>query len=155
MGSILISVPDFQDNELAYDENETRQILRFFWPYRSEDISDLSINNDTRRLAQSALVTAIEGSYAMGFVQILGETIVRPGSGVKPLARKLAQKFVKHWWKHTKQRDLGDVKVYESIRNSIAQNLKPRFELVVHGLAFKRRHAPFYIANSRVEMVWA
>lgn len=154
MGSILISVPDFLDSELIYDDKESRQILKFFWPHSAEKINSLSINNDTCRLAQSALVAAIDGSYAMGFIQALGESIVRPGSGIKPLAKKLAQRFIKHWWKHATQRDLEDVKVYESVRISIARNLKSRFEFVVQGISLKSRKAPFYATNSKVDILW-
>lgn len=154
MGSILVGVPNFLDSELVYDDKETRQILKFFWPARSADINNLKIDNGSRRLAQSALLAAIDGSYAMGFIQVLGETIVRTGSRIKPLAKKPARNFVRHWWKHTRQRDLEDVKIYDSVRNSIAQNLKSRFEFVVQGLSFKSRNAPFYATNSRVEVIW-
>ncbi|MEC4720968.1 hypothetical protein RY831_17515 [Noviherbaspirillum sp. CPCC 100848] len=155
MGSILIDVPDFLDSELIYNDKESRQILKFFWPHSSEKINSLSINNDTRRLAQSALVTAIDGSYAMGFIQALGESIARPGSGIKPLTKKLAQRFIKHWWIHATQRDLEDAKVYESVRSSIARNLRSRFEFVVQGISLKSRNAPFYATNSRVDILWA
>lgn len=87
MGNILINIPEISDTDLLYDETEARQILKFFWPQKSSDIDSMNIDNHARRLAQSALVAAIEGSYAMGFIHILSTNIIRPGSNVKPLAK--------------------------------------------------------------------
>jgi hypothetical protein len=65
MGSMSISVPDIPD------------------------IDTMVVDNDVRRLAQSALVAAIDSSYAMGFIEALARTIVRPASGIKSIAKSL------------------------------------------------------------------
>lgn len=52
MGSIVLTIPDIPDSQLIYNEDETRQILKFFWPERAKDIDALSVTNDARRLAQ-------------------------------------------------------------------------------------------------------
>jgi len=58
MGTILISVPDISDNELVFDESETRRILKFFWPHLAQSIDDMAIDNEARRLAQTMLLAA-------------------------------------------------------------------------------------------------
>jgi hypothetical protein len=155
MGSILISVPDMADGDLVFDETETKQILKFFWPHKSADIDGMTIDNDARRLAQSALIAAIDASYAMGFIDALGRTIVRPGSGIKSLAKKLGRKFIKHWWKHATQRNLEDVKIYDSVKVTIASKLKFRIDATLQGVALKRGNAPFYATNTSVALIWA
>lgn len=138
MGQILINIPDIPDSELVFDEDETRSILKFFWPTYASEIVNLAITNDVRRFAQTILIAAIDASYAMGFIQAFGEAAAQPGSGVKSLAKKLAKKFVKHWWKHTRQRNLEDVQIYLVVRDSIAQNVKSPFEMMMKGLAMRR-----------------
>lgn len=154
MGSILINIPDFSDTDLIYDAAETRQILKFFWPQKFSHIDSLSMDNYVRRLGQSALVAAIDGSYAMGFIHLLSTNIIRPGSDVKSLARKLAQKFAGHWWKHTKQKDLENVKIHESIRREISRQLHSRIEEIHNGIAIRRKPGPFFAASARLDVIW-
>lgn len=155
MGSTLLKIPDLADHELIYNEAETRQILVFFWPGRAQEISELEIDNEARRLAQAALMAAIEGSYAMGFLDALGRTVTQPGSGIKDLAKKLAKNFTRHWWQHTKRHELDNVKIYESVRRSLALHLKHRMDAIQSGIALKRNMTPIFVARKPVELVWA
>jgi hypothetical protein len=155
MGSILINFPDIADSDLVFSEGETRQILKFFWPERAGAIDDLTVDNEIRRLAQTALIAAIDGSYAMGFVEATIRATVRSGSNIKSLAKKLAGRFVKHWWKHAKQHDLGDVKVYESVRVAIAQNLGRRVDAIINGVAQRHGFTPFYGQTGSSRVIWA
>jgi len=154
MGSVLLKIPDLAEHELIYDERETRQILSFFWPSRATDIANLEIDNGARRLAQAALMAAVEGSYAMGFLDALGRTVVRPGSGIKELAKKLARNFARHWWQHTRRHDLDDVKIYESVCRTLALHLKHRMDAIQSGIALKPNMAPLFVTRKPVELVW-
>ncbi len=145
MGSVLINVPDIADSDLIYDEAETRQILKFFWPNDAVAIDAMSITNDARRLAQTALIAAIDGSYAMGYLEKLLQGITRPSKGIGALAKRLARNFTRHWWRHAQPRDLEDVRIYESVRSSLAQNLRKRLEDVKNGLALQRGPHPLYV----------
>ena len=144
MGSILLNIPDISDDDLVFDENETRRILKFFWPHLANDIDGMNVDNDVRRLAQSALIAAIDGSYALGFIHALGTTVVRPGSGIKSFAAKLARRSASHWWRHAKQRDLSDVKIYDSVKKRVALALGDRLRLALNGVAFRRGDLRFY-----------
>ncbi len=69
MGSILINIPDFADNELVFDAEESKQILCFFWPHDRQRINRLEIGHEGRRIAQTALIAAVEGTYSMNIVK--------------------------------------------------------------------------------------
>ncbi|MEW5754924.1 MAG: hypothetical protein AB1810_01340 [Pseudomonadota bacterium] len=156
MGSILINIPDLSDNDLIYDEAETRQILKFFWPNEAAAIDAMTINNDARRLAQTALIAAIDGTYAMGYIKELIKTITRPSKGIGDLAKRLARNFVRHWWQHAQPRDLEDVRIYDSIRDRVAQALKHKLNAVKNGVALNRGPQPFHVSSqSTNKIVWS
>jgi hypothetical protein len=136
MSSILLTPPnDIQDIQLIFDDDETRQILIFFWPEKSNNINSLSISTGVRRFAQSILIAAIDASYAMGFIDRLFTTITNPRGGLKAMAKKLARSYVKHWWKHTQQIDLQDARIYETVRAAVARNFRTPIEEFVQGVA--------------------
>lgn len=143
MGTYLVMVPDLSDDELIYDETETRQILTFFYPGFASQIAAMQVDNEARRLAQTMLIAAVDGSYAMGFVDDLFATltsmIVRPNRSIKSLGMKLAKKFVSRWFKHATHSDLKDFKVYDSVRLHVAQSLRRRFDSLILGQAANLR----------------
>ncbi len=145
MGSILINVPNLADRELIYNEAETRQILKFFWP------------NDARRLAQTALIAAIDGTYAMSYLDKLIKSVTRPGKGIGELAKRLARNFTRHWWKHTRPQDLKDVRIYEPIRQGVAVSiLKTRLGELKNGVALKPGGSTFYVHAQPVpRILWS
>lgn len=148
MGNILVSVPDISDSELIYNEEETKQILKFFWPSLIADADQMAITNDARRLAQTALIAAIDGSNSMGFVDALFSSITRRIKNIAGLAKRLAQDFTRQLWKNSQRQDLENAKIYESVRASVARALKWRIEMIRSGLALKRGPMMFYAQHS-------
>lgn len=151
MGSILISYPDISDADLVFDESEATDILRFFWPGLNDKIASMIVTTDTRRFAQTLLIAAVDASYAMGFIHGLANVITRrkPGTSLKVLVKKLARRYMKHWWKHATQEDLLDAKIYESVRQSVAAKNKPGMEHRLEGLArLHQRPFPFHMAGT-------
>lgn len=57
--------PPVADAQLLFDDVETRDILRFFWPHHAARIAGLTLTNDVRRFAQTILIAAIDASYIM------------------------------------------------------------------------------------------
>lgn len=140
IGNLHIApVENIPDEQLLFDEDETRQILKFFWPERAAQIDSLAISNEWRRCAQKYLIAAIDASYQMGYVEILfngvGDAIKgKPGGKViKGLAKKFAKYYIKHWWKSTKPKNLEDIKIYESVRRTIAYQYATVFEIDAQG----------------------
>lgn len=144
MGSILINVPDIPDSDLIFNDTETRQILKFFWPGLVHQIDALTIDNPARRLAQTALIAAIDGSYAMGYIEILFKGLSRPSKSLSALAKKLARDFARHRFNHATQKDLNHVRIYETIRSDISNALKTRLRMLINGIALHR--APLSLA---------
>ncbi|MEW5756758.1 MAG: hypothetical protein AB1810_10685 [Pseudomonadota bacterium] len=156
MGSILVNAPDLSDNDLIYDEAETRQILKFFWPNDAAAIDAMTINNDTRRLAQTALIAAIEGTYAVGYIQKLFTGVARPSKGIGDLAKRLARNFTRQWWQHAQPRDLEDVRIYDFIRDQVAGNLKGRLKAIQNGAALQRGPYSFHAyAQPANKILWS
>ncbi len=143
MGSIIITIPDIPDANLIYNEDETRRILKFFWPLLSSQFDGLTIGNDVRRFAQTMLIAAIDGTYAVGYIAGLWDTLTRaithPNGNIADLARRLARNFIRHWWRHATQQDLEHPRIYDSVRNSIAYNNSGAVQdLISNAMAFRR-----------------
>jgi hypothetical protein len=143
MGSILINVPDIADGELAFNEAETKQILKYFWPKYSAQVDQMLVTDDTRRLAQTALIAAIDGSNALGFIDATFSAVARPSSGLKALAKKLATNFTKKWWQHTKPKDLQDAKIYDRVRDQVVVALNSIFIPALQGASFGKTGVMF------------
>ena len=98
----------------------------------------MPITNDARRLAQTALIAAIDGSNQMGYVEALFKAAYRPNPTVLGIIRALARQFVASWWQHTKPQDLQNARLYQAVINSIAFSLRSQFEMIAHGLQLTR-----------------
>lgn len=123
MGPIILTVPYIPDANLLYNEDETRRILKFFWPEFAADIDDLPITNDVRRFAQTALIAGIDGSYAYGYMDAIFQALTHRNRDVAQLGQRLARNFLRHWWRHARERDLQDVRIYDFVRRDIAGSL--------------------------------
>ncbi|MCW7537982.1 hypothetical protein OOT46_08985 [Aquabacterium sp. A7-Y] len=152
MSSIVIVSPvDIPDSELLFDEEETQQILRFFWPDLRSRIDGMEVTHSVRRFAQQILIAGIDSSYALGFMQTLMETFARPQAGFKGLlkmGKKLAQRYMKHWWKHAKQSDLENPRVAEAVRRAIAYNFRQSIDMVINEVNARPILAPFQVAGT-------
>ncbi len=138
MGSYIINILDIPDANLIYNEDETRQILKFFWPHYADSIDDLAINNDVRRFAQQMLIAAIDASYAYGCIEGLFMAVTHRNRNIGQLAQRLARNFIHHWWQHTRQRDLDDVQIYEYVRIQIMSRQRTTMDGFLGGIAFRR-----------------
>lgn len=149
-GIVLVSPPQISTSELLFNEEETRQIFCFFWPNLTSPIKEMEVTDDKRCLAQELLITAIDSTYAMGFMESLVKGVyTRPSgfNGLLSMGRKLASSYFKHWWKHAKQDDLRHPRIAEAVRGRIAINFKSAFELVIREANARPRLHPFYMAS--------
>jgi hypothetical protein len=127
MAKKQVTLRSFAPDELVLDEEETKTVLKFFFPADSTKIDNLTINNRVRNFAQGLLVEAIDATYAMGFVQALWESFSNPAKLTKGLDKaliKFAKKASKHWFKHATETDLMNVKIYETVRITISRNFR-------------------------------
>ena len=150
----VIIPPTIDNSQLIFDEAETREILVFFWPSLSSRLNEAEMTSEFRSFAQSLLIAAIDGSYAMGFMDILLTSVANPRGGLKKLGKKLARRYLQHWWKHTSPKDLEDVKIYESVRATVARNFGRVIVLMLSENGAALRLSPFFVATSGPSQVW-
>lgn len=149
MGSLLISVPDIADHDLVYGERETRQILKLFWPHQGGRIDRVAITTDARCLAQTALVAAIDASQAMGYIEGSLRALLSQDHCMRALGRRLAQRYMAHWWRHTSRRDLMDAHVHDAVRDTLSLLLRPRLQDVLNGIPLPRPIlGPWYLGEA-------
>ena len=134
---------NFNESELIFDVQETKEILKFFFQADRQKIESIQITNELRNLAQGLLVAAVDASYAMGWVELTFRWAVNPGSGLKKALQKLARRAVRYWFKHLKQdQSLTDAKIYESIREQLARNFRSAFQIILLAKAQgQRKHS--------------
>jgi hypothetical protein len=163
MGAYL---KNFPDSELIFDEQETRQILIFFFPYDKDKIYSATINNDIRNFAQGILVEAVDASYSMGYVKVLFKSIVsflmsaNPAKGPTDFLKTLGRKAMSHWFEHATHADLMHAKIYDSVRWQLNQNFQQTLYNKLLGLA-KVKGRSIYVglkpqnyAKSSHEILW-
>ena len=146
----VVNPPVVSDGDLLFDESETRSIFSFYWPHLKADIAVMEITTENRRFGQQLLIIGIDSSYAIGFVQKLMETLARPQAGFAGLAKmgmKLAQRYIQHWWKHARQKDLENPRVAEGVRIVVARNFKTEMELVIKTAGYGPTLKPFHVAG--------
>ncbi len=132
---------NFPDNDLIFDEEQTRHILLFFFPPDKDTIYKLPIDNAVRNFAQGLLVEAVDASYSMGYVEAVFMTIYdflvsrKLTKGYVDFMKTLAKKAMKHWFKHAKQKDLMHAKIYESVRLKIQSHFRSNLQAIAQVVA--------------------
>ncbi len=71
MSTAYVTLRPFAENELIFDETETKDILKFFFLHLRERIDTVSMTTELRNFAQGLLVEAIDATYALGYLEIL------------------------------------------------------------------------------------
>jgi hypothetical protein len=158
MGQYLVSYPDIPDSDLVFDEAETRSILGFFYPEAKLAIEPMEVTVPVRRLAQTMLIAAIDGTYAMGFVEAtLRSARPIPSGSLKSWVQRLARGIARHWFKHARESDLRDVRIYDTVRDAIAASCRAHFRMAQAGqLSKMRMPAPSYLTFSSINaLTWA
>lgn len=116
---------EFKEDEILITEEETRVILKFLFADTPETTIDVApMTTDLRGFAQALLITAIDATYSVGFVEGLFRATANPTKGALKAIKSFAKKATKHWFTHASASDLADVKIYEFVRDEIARRFK-------------------------------
>lgn len=153
MPSVIITPPVIDDSQLLFDEKETIAILSFFWPTLASQFNQMTVTTETRKLAQSLLIAAIDASYSLGWVDALFSTVSKPAN-LAALGKKLAKNFTKHWWKHAKVKDLENVKIYDTVRRSIALKFRSEVTMMLEGATAQLRLKTFVVTSVGATTAW-
>lgn len=131
---------DFTEAELIFDEQETKDILNFFFQTDRGLVDSTQITNELRNLAQGLLVAAVDASYAMGWIELTFRWAANPGAGLNKALQKLSRRAARHWFKHLEHgRSLTDARIYESVRDQLARNFRSHFRIALQARAQRQR----------------
>ncbi|MFN3882355.1 MAG: hypothetical protein ACK4L8_13110 [Nitrincola lacisaponensis] len=115
----------FKQDELLFDEDETRIILKFiFKPVDHELIDSLPMSDSLRGFTQGLLLEAIDASYAVGYVRGIFESAANPQKGAIEIIKSFGRKASRHWFKNASVHDLQNVKIYNFIIDEIAARFR-------------------------------
>ena len=132
---MAMELKHFTESEIIFSKEEAWSILRFFWPDTSVDPGSLTQGDVA--FAQALLVEAIDGSYNMGFVEIIFGTfymkVATSFKDVKKMVEKCAKQAAKHWFKHATHKDLANPKIYENVRLVIKRNFRSAWTIRTEG----------------------
>ncbi len=127
-----IQLRNFRGSELLFDESETRDILRFFFPADRSQIDAAQITDELRGFSQGLIVAAVDATYAMGWVEVTFKSVANPGSGVKSALQKLARNSTRYWFKNLKRgQTLSNIRIYESVRAQLSRSFRSPFQIIL------------------------
>ena len=135
MPTACVTLRNFTESELIFDETETKDILKFFFRHLRERIDTASMTTELRNFSQGLLVEAIDATYALGYLEILFRASYNPGNGMLKALSKLGRKGAKHWFKHATQADLLRAKVSSRVRDQLALSFASVFPMMLEGIA--------------------
>jgi hypothetical protein len=149
---------NFKISELIFDEDETKEILKFFFKNDHDFIDSIIIDDKIKNFAQGILIGAINASYEIGYVKIIFNVFyMQPPKPIKQILKKLAKKTSMHWFnKHFRATDLHNIKIYEIVRGKVADNFRRHFMSLANGLAMKKPAMTVivYSMNKSRQIVW-
>lgn len=161
MSGNFVTLHHFNEGELVFDENETKEILKFFFLSLRQRIELTAMTTELREFAQGLLVEAIDATYALGYVEVIFKTFYNPGHGMAKVLSKAGGKLAKHWFKHATQRDLIKAKISSRVRDQLAQNFASVLLMMLDGIAkatqIRSTHIAYvdYGEPSKADTAWA
>lgn len=112
----------FEAEELLFNEEETRIVLKFiFAEMHHKNIDSLPMSDSLREFAQALLVEAIDASYAVGYVHGLFRSVKNPVKGALKILKSFGKEASQHWFKHASVHDLQNAQVYNFVLNSLGK----------------------------------
>lgn len=135
--SNAVHLRQFNAKELLLKEEDALTILRFFWPAEDQLDSELPISISMRSFAQALLIEAVDASYAMGFIDALFRSTANPSSTAIAVIKQFGRRASQHWFAHATAEDLRDIKIYESVRRTLALSFRTKLLEFLNGLVKK------------------
>jgi len=106
--------------------------------FRGRAVAPPSLLFSHRAFLQAAMMAAIDGSFAMGFVEAMFKSVyMKPVVDAKSLGkvlRKLGSQTLKHLYKHGRGKDIMEAEVYKSTLAMISYQCGPYFQAIEQGI---------------------
>jgi hypothetical protein len=84
-----------------------------------------------RVFLQAAMMSWIDGSQAMGFIQTLWTSSVKPNATALRILKALVKEALKQYYKNNIKHEPD---LYVTVRNTILQQTRPYFDMISNGL---------------------
>jgi len=130
----LRSVEDLYEELLKNPKDvkiNAEQAVAVFKLFTGESISTNLVRElKPRAFLQAALMSAIDGSFAMSFIQSIFMTAMKPGATVTAVMRGLVVTGLKHYYRYLKN---DPPILYKVIVTNIALRFKTIFALIANG----------------------
>lgn len=163
MSGGFVTLRNFSEGELIFDEAETKDILKFFFQHLRHRVDAATVTTELRNFAQGLLVEAVDATYALGYIEIIWRTSYNPGNGMLKALSKIGRKGAKHWFKHATQHDLLKAKISSRVRDQLAHSFASIFPMMLEGVAMapqapqtRRTHSAHvrYGQPSKTDTIW-
>lgn len=133
--SLAIRTADDIYEELLKNPNDVKitaeQAVAVFKLFTGEPSSiNLVHGLNPRAFLQAALMSAIDGSFAMSFIQSIFTTAMKPGATVTAIMRGLVVTGLKHNYRNLKKEPPI---LYKAVVTTIALTFKTKFALIAEG----------------------
>jgi hypothetical protein len=161
MSGSFVTLRNFSEHELIFDETETKDILKFFFQHHRQRIDAATVTTGLRNFAQGLLVEAVDATYALGYVEILLTAFYNPGSGMKKALMKAGRNATRHWFKHATDHDLHNAKIAEAVRRQLSYAFATSMQEMIDGLALGRTDKKTFLAHvqygrhSKPDTIWS
>lgn len=138
----LVELRRFSETELIFDQQETKDILKFFFVADRPGIDAAEITSELRNLAQGLIVEGVDATYAMSWIELTFRWVAHPSLGMRKALQKLARRAMRHWFKHLKTQSLHDAEIYERVRDQLARNFRSPFHIILQARAGESSRVP-------------
>ena len=112
----------FSPGEIVITREQASRILKYFFPDCPLPAGQLT--DEDVSYAQALLIEAVDASTDMGYVQILFDKafmkVPTAFSIIKDIAKAVAQRGAKNWFRHATGKDLSDPQIYETVHSTIS-----------------------------------
>jgi len=136
-----VILKQFKPAELWFDEDQTREILKFFFINHHSRIKRAKMNDAIREFTQGLLILAIDKSYQLGYIQKVFETyFMQPPTGLRGSIAQMIKEMPGHWFEHATLNYRKEPNIYESVRVALTTHYayRTRFIKLMDGIEVSR-----------------
>jgi len=137
----VIHLRNFADDELLFTEEETRDVLIFFFPSQESATRNVEITNQHKNFAQGLLVAAIDATCAIRTLRDIFSGAYMPANSMRSALSKLGQAGAKQWFAYATEKDLVNAKISETIRRKMSLQFGTEYKIILEAKVTPFFHA--------------
>ena len=126
----MFNLQRFGKEELVFDQQTAFRVLSWF--FGESQLRENDITENDIAFAQALVVEAVDGSNAMGIVEGLMRSFLyrvpTSFSSIRNGVLSLVRRSSSIWWRNKNVKNLKDVVIYDSVRNTLVRNFRSEWE---------------------------